>query len=142
MASPHHVVIELYVLLSVINAFLGVGTGIYQMAEPDSSLRSPFNGAPLGDQFTQLDTNTVIDDITIPVNSTGGIIGWVQNGIADFTATINIVLEFSKFLTAGYLIDLISTIGFPAEWVYLVTVPFAIYVMFTIFTMVTNRLTG
>lgn len=142
MVNPHHTVIELYVVLSVINVFLGVGTGIYQQAEPDSSLRSPFNSEPLGNEFTQLDTDGITDKITSPTNSTGGIIVWVQNGIADFTATIDIILEFSKFFTAGHLIDLISTIGFPADWIYLVTVPFAIYAVFAIFSMITNRLTS
>ena len=76
MVNAHHTVIELYVLLSIINAFLGVGTEIYQQSDPDASLRSSFNSEPLGTEFT------------------------------------------------------------------LITVPFAIYAVVSIFSMVTNRLTS
>lgn len=142
MVNPHHIVIETYVLLAIINAFLGVGTGIYQESQPTDSLRSPFGGFPLGSNFTSLDTDSVIDEITLPTNSTGDPIPWVTNALADFTATIDVVLEFSQFFTAGFIIQLLDTLGFPSEWLLIITVPFGIYTMYLVFVMITNRLSN
>ena len=140
MTTPHHTVIEIYVVLSVINIFLGVGTGIYQEAQPTSSLRSPFNAFPLGSEFTNLNTTGLIYNMTNPTNSTGDPLDWVISGISDFTAIIAVVLEFVKFFTAGFVIDLLNSMGFPADFLYLVTVPLFIYVMYMTFVMITNRL--
>ena len=140
MVNPHHVVIETYVVLSIINAFLGLGTEIYQESEPTESLRSPFNSFPLGSNFTQLDADGTTDSLTNPANSTGDPIPWVTNAAADFTATIDVILEFTKFFTAGFVIQLLTTMGFPGEWLLIVTVPLAIYVMYMTFVMITNRL--
>lgn len=144
MANPHHVVIELYVLLAIVNAFLGVGQGIYQDEYPTESIRSPFSGFPLGSdvnpEVSQLDPSGVTGNLTNPTNSTGDPIPWVTNAIADFTATIDVILEFTNFFTAGYVIDLLDSIGFPADFLYIVTVPLAIYVMYMTFVMITNRL--
>lgn len=79
MVNPHHVVIEAYVLLAVINAFLGITQGIYSDAHlmqygnetrafdpatdppwrnfaerfgEGSSIRSPFTQAPLSANIT------------------------------------------------------------------------------------------
>ena len=138
--QAHHVVIEIYVLLSIVNAFLFVTTGIYQEGEPTSSLRSPFTGFPLGSDFPELDSEGLIENMTNPTNSTGGIIEWVQDAISDFTAIIDILLEFVQFFTAGYIIELLSGLGFPAVYLYFITVPLGLYVMYMTFVMITNRL--
>lgn len=140
MVNPHHVVIEIYVILSVINAMLFVGTGIYQEGHPTESLRSPFTGFPLGSDFPELNSTGLTEELTNPTNSTGGIIEWVIDGISDFTATIDNIIEFVQFFTAGYVIDLLNGLGFPADYLYIVTVPLALYVMYMTFVMITNRL--
>ena len=142
MAQANQIVIEAYVLLAIVNAFLGVGTGIYQESEPTDSLRSPFTAFPLGNNFTTLDTDSVIGNITNPVNTTGDPIPWVSSAIADFTATIDVLLEFSQFFTAGFILQLLDTVGFPADWLLIITVPFGIYTMYLIFVMITNRLSS
>ena len=141
MVNPHHVVIEVYVVLSIINAFLGIGTEIYQEAEPTESLRSPFNAFPLGSNFTQLDADGTTESLTSPSNHTGGVIPWTTPDLlASFAAVIDVILEFTKFFTAGFVIQLLITLGFPGEWFLIVTVPLAIYVMYMTFVMITNRL--
>lgn len=140
MVNPQHTVIELYVLLSVVNAFLGLGTDIYQEAEPTSSLRSPFNAFPLGSNFTGLDPDSTTEEIIQPTNSTGDPIPWVSDIFQDFNALIDALTEFTAFFTAGFVIQLLTTMGFPAGWLYLITVPLSFYVMYMTFVMVTNRL--
>ena len=142
MAQAYHVIIEAYVLLAVINAFLGIGTGIYQESQPTDSLRSPFTAFPLGSNFTELDTESVILEVTTPTNDTGGPIDWAVNSIANFNAVIDSVITFSQFFTAGFVLQLLDTLGFPYEWGLLVTVPFGIYTMYLVFVMITNRLSN
>jgi hypothetical protein len=137
----YRVVIEVYVLLSVINVFLGVGQNIYQDANPGDALRSPFTGLPLGNTFLDdtLDTEGLIGNMTV-TNSTGGPFQWVIDGLSDFAAIIDIILSFVKFFVAGYVIDLMISIGIPAQFFYIVTVPLGFYVMYMTFVMITNRL--
>lgn len=142
MAQSYQIVIEAYVLLAIVNAFLFVGTEIYQESQPTDSLRSPFTAFPLGSNFTSLEIDSVILEITTPTNSTGDPIIWVQNFFIDATATIEVLLEFSQFFTAGFIIQLLNTIGFPADWLLIVTVPFGIYTMYLVFVMITNRLSN
>lgn len=137
----YKVVIEVYVVLSVINAFLGVGQGIYQDAFPSQSIRSPFTSFPLGSEFPELNTTGLILNMTNPTNSTGGIIEWVQEFASDFTAIIDVILDFVKFFTAGYIVDLlIGGIGFPAFLLQIVLIPVGIYLAYMTFVMITNRL--
>lgn len=140
MANPHHVVIEMYVLLSIINAFLGISQGIYQDAHPTESIRSPFTGFPLGSDFPILDSEGVTLNMTIPTNSSGGVITWVSNAMANFEATIEVILYFVQFFTAGFIVDLLTSMGFPGGFLLIVTVPMALYVMYMTFVMITNRL--
>lgn len=140
MTNPQTTVIEIYVILSLINAFLGIGTVIYQQENPSDSLRSPFNAFPLGSNFTGLDPDAVTTAIQTPTNSTGGIIAWFSDIYSNFEAIITAVLEFTQFFTAGFVIQLLTTMGFPAGFLYIVTVPLALYVMYMVFVMVTNRL--
>lgn len=146
MVNPHHVVIEAYVVLAIINAFLGVGQGIYQDAYPTESIRSPFNQFPLGSQInpevSQLDTDSLTLNMTNPTNSTGSPIDWVIGGVADFEATIDVILTFVQFFTAGFIIDLLNSMNFPADFLYIVTVPFGLYVAYMTFVMISNRLTN
>ena len=141
-SSPQHVVIELFVVLSILNASLGVFTLIYQESEPTSSLRSPFNAFPLGNNFTQLDTNTLTDDITGPTNSTGDPILWVTNTLQDFNATIEVLYSFSAFFTLGFLVQLLSTLGLPDGFEIVISIPFAVYSAIMIFSIFTGGLRG
>lgn len=144
MADAKTVALELYVLLAILNSFLGIGQAIYQDEFPTDSIRSPFTGFPLGNdvnpEVSQLDTDTLTDEITQPTNGTGFDIPWVSDIYSDFTAVIDAVLTFVQFFTAGFIIDLLTSMGFPAGFLYMVTVPFALYVAYMTFVMVTNRL--
>lgn len=142
MAQAYHVIIEAYVLLAIVNAFLGIGTGIYQESQPTDSLRSPFTAFPLGNNFTSLDTDTPTVDIITPLNSTGDPIDWAVNSFANFNAVIDSLVTFSQFFTAGFIIQLLGTLGYPSEWLLIVTVPFGIYTMYLVFVMITNRLSN
>lgn len=136
----YKVVIEIYVVLSILNVFLGVGQQIYQEEYPTQSIRSPFNAFPLASTFPELDSEGLILNITSPTNSTGSPIDWIIDGLSDFTAIIDIILDFVKFFTAGYVIDLLNSMGFPADFIYIITVPLSLYVMYMTFVMITNRL--
>lgn len=140
MASVQHVVIELFVILLVVNSFLGVFTLIYQEKEPTSSLRSPFNTYPLGGNFTSLDVKTTTDKITRPTNSTGSVISWVDGFSQNFNATIETIYVFSAFFTLGFLTQLLSTLGLPDHFEIIIGVPFAVYSMIMIFSIITGRL--
>lgn len=144
MADAKTVALELYVLLAIINAFLGIGQEIYQSEYPTESIRSPFSGFPLGSdvnpEVSQLNTTGLTSELTNPVNSTGWEIPWVTDAISDFTAIIDIILTFVQFFTAGFIIDLLESIGFPEGFLYIITVPFALYVAYMTFVMISNRL--
>ena len=140
MVSPHHTVIEVYVLLAIVNAFLGVGQMIYQESQLAESIRSPFTSFPLASDFPELNSSGVILNITKPTNSTGGIIEWVSGAIANFEATIDILLEFTQFFTAGFIIDLLVSLGFPDEFYIIIGAPMGIYTMYMVFVLITNRL--
>ena len=145
MPAPHHVVIEVYVLLAIVNAFLGIGQGIYQDAFPGESIRSPFDQFPLGDQIdpqvSQLNTTQLQANLTSPTNATSGNpIDWLIGGAANFGATIEVILNFVKFFTAGYIIDLLVSLNFPGGFLYIITVPMGLYTAYMMFVMITNRL--
>lgn len=146
MTATYTVIIELYVVLSIVNAFLGIGQGIYQEGFPGESIRSPFDQFPLGTGLNET-TQQVINqtggltaNFTNPTNSTGFEIPWVTDAISDFTAIIDVILDFVAFFTGGYIIDLLNSMGFPADFLYIVTVPLGIYVMYMVFVLITNRL--
>ena len=140
MVNPHHIVIETFVLLSITNAFLGVGTELYQQSQPTDSLRSGFTTFPLGSNFTQLESQELAGNLTAPTNSTGFEIPWVSNAISDFTATIDILLEFTSFFTFGYIEDMLENIGFPDNFMILISAPMYIYIAYMILVLITNRL--
>jgi hypothetical protein len=129
----------------VVNAFLFVVNDIYTDAFPGSSIRSPFSAYPLSTTLENPESNLqrsedLTFNITNPRSSNGTILDWVIDGLSDFTAQIAILLDFAKFFTAGYVIDLLNAIGLPANLAYIITVPFAIYVFYMGFVMITNRL--
>lgn len=141
-SSPQHVVIELFVVLSILNASLGLFTLIYQESETGATLRSPFDSRPLGNNFTQLDTETLTLDITGPENSTGDAIPWVANALQDFSATVRVLYSFSAFFTLGFLAQLLSTLGLPDGFEIVISIPFAIYSAVMIFSIFTGKLRG
>ncbi len=140
MPSPHHVVIEVFVVLTIINTFLGVGQMIYQSEHPSESIRSPFTSFPLASEFPELNATNVTQNMITPTNSSGGVIEWVVDAIADFTATIDVILEFTQFFTGGFIAELLTSFGFPEEFRVIIVVPMSIYTMYMIFVMITNRL--
>lgn len=134
------VIIELYVVLSIVNAFLAVGQGIYQDENPGENFRSPFDTSPLPDTFEELDTDTLNTELTNPTNSTGDPIAWVSDALQNFEATIDQLLYFVQFFTAGFLVDMLNGIGFPGDFLYIITVPAGIYTGYMILVLITNRL--
>ena len=142
MVNAHNTVFEIYIVLSIINTFLGVGQGIYQDANPTDAIRSPFTGFPLASTFPELNSTGLTANMTAPTNSTGSIIPWFDGISANFEATIEVILDFVKFFTAGYVIDLLNSMGFPADFIYIITVPLGLYVMIMTFVMITNRLSN
>ena len=140
MQSTSVYVIEFYVLLIVLNAFLGVVTTIYQESQPTESLRSPFNAFPLGSNFTGLDTDTTTGELIAPVNGTGGAIPWYSTIYENFEVTITNILTFVSFCTAGFILQLFHNLGFPEAFWVIVTAPIGLYTMYMTFVMITNRL--
>lgn len=146
MVSTYTIVIELYVCMSIVNAFLGITQIAYEEGNPGESIRSPFTGYPIASDLAGNSNETVAtvedltDNSTNPINGTGFEIPWVTDAIADFTATIDVILGFVGFFTGSYIIDLVNSMGFPGDFVYIVTVPLAIYVMYMVFVLITNRL--
>jgi len=140
----YRVVIEIYVLLSIINAFLGVVQNIYEEGNPGHSLRSPFTGYPLAQTFTTLNTTGLQANLTQPFNSTSSsTIPWIakaSDAFQSFVSQINGILTWLKFFTAGYLIDLLTGIGIPSAFLQIVNIPIAFYLCYMVFVMVTNRL--
>lgn len=132
--------VEFYALLLIINAMLGVTTEIYQEAEPTESLRSPFNAFPLGSNFTGLDTDTPTEEIIAPSNSTGSPISWFYDIYENFQAMITSITVYVDFFTAGFIYDLFETIGIPEIFWIIVGAPLGLYLMYTTFVMITNRL--
>lgn len=132
-------------MLAIINAMLFIVQDTYQSGNPGEQLRSPYSGFPIGATLENpATTNSRVSSATLnatnPTNGSGGVIGWVIDGLSDFTAQIAVILGFVKFFTAGYVVDLLNSMGFPANFIYLATVPFGIYVLYMTFVMITNRL--
>ncbi len=140
MQSTSVYLIEFYALLIILNAGLGIVTGAYQEGNPGESLRSPFNAFPLGSNFTGLDTDTTRDEIIAPVNSTGDPIAWFSDALENFEAMITAILTFVSFFTAGFILQLFTTMGIPEVFWVMVTAPLGLYLMYMTFVMITNRL--
>jgi len=140
MQSTSVYLIEFYALLLIMNAMLGIVTTAYQEDDPANSLRSPFTAFPLGSNFTSLDTTTTTNELIAPVNGTGDPIAWFDDIYENFQASITVVLNFVSFFTAGFIIQLFDTMGFPTEYLLVLTAPLGLYSMYMIFSMVTNRL--
>lgn len=144
MVNPHHVVIEVYVCIAIINAFLGITQEIYSEAHEGESIRSPFTQEPISDtidpEVSQLDWAALQHNLTNPTNATGGPIDWISDNVANFEATVALITGFMKFFTAGYIVDLLKAFGFPGEMVFIVTVPLGIYTAYMILVLITNRL--
>ena len=140
MQSTSIYLVEFYALLMIMNAFLGVVTGTWQVENPSDSLRSPFNAFPLGSNFTGLDTATTTDELIAPVNGTGDPIPWYSATFENFEAMITSTLKFVSFFTAGFLLQLFTTMGIPTVFWIIVTAPIGLYLMYMTFVMITNRL--
>lgn len=140
MQSTSVYLIEFYALLLILNAFLGVVTGIYQEAQPTDSLRSPFNAFPLGSNFTGLNTTGTTNELIAPVNGTGGSIPWYSTIYENFEAMITSILTFVSFFTAGFIYQLLDTMGIPEVFWIIVGAPLGLYAMYMTFVMITNRL--
>src|SRR3990167_867884 len=138
MVATYTIIIELYVCLSIVNAFLGITQIAYEEGNPGESIRSPFNQYPIATDLSGVseqvieDTEGLTANFTDPTNSTGFTIPWVTDAISDFTAIIDILLDFVGFFTGSYIIDLVNSMGFPGDFIYIVTVPLAIYVMYMV----------
>lgn len=142
MQSTSIYLIEFYALLILLNAFMGVVTEVWQEDEPTGSLRSPFNAFPLGSNFTGLDTNSTTGSLITPTNSTGDPISWWTDQFENFQATITNILTFVSFFTAGFLLQLFTTMGIPEIFWIIVTAPIGLYLMYMTFVMITNRLSN
>jgi len=140
MQSTSIYLIEFYALLIIMNAMLGVVTGAWQEEYPSDSLRSPFNGFPLGSNFTGLDTDTTTSELIAPVNGTGSPIAWFDTIYENFEAMITATLTFVSFFTAGFLLQFFTTMGLPSVFWVIVTAPIGLYLMYMTFVMITNRL--
>lgn len=140
MQSTSVYLIEFYALLIILNAFLGVVTDTWQEDNPSDSLRSPFNSFPLGSNFTSLDTDTTTNELIAPVNGTGGSIPWYSTIYENFEAMITSILNFVSFFTAGFILQLFTTMGIPEVFWILITAPMGLYLMYMTFVMITNRL--
>jgi len=140
MQSTSVYLVEFYALLLIMNAFLGVVTTAYQEEEPGNSLRSPFTAFPLGSNFTSLDTTTTTNELITPVNGTGDPIAWYSTIYENFQASITVILNFVSFFTAGFILQLFTTMGIPNVFWALVTAPLGLYSMYMVFVMVSNRL--
>ena len=141
MQSTSVYLIEFYALLLIMNAFLGIVTTTYQEEDPTNSLRSPFTAFPLGSNFTSLDTATTTAELQAPVNATSGLpIPWFDDIYEDFKAQITVVLTFVSFFTFGFITQLVETMGFPTEFMLILTAPLGLYLMYMTFVMLTNRL--
>lgn len=140
MQSTSIYLIEFYAVLILLNAGLGVVTGIWQEEYPSDSLRSPFTGFPLGSNFTGLDTDTTTNEIIAPVNGTGSPIPWFDTIYENFEAMITGILTFVSFFTAGFMLQLFDTMGIPDVYWIILTAPLGLYLMYMTFVMITNRL--
>ena len=139
MANPHHVIIEIYVVLTIVNVMLGVVSEIYADGT-EGDIRSPFSQLPLGSDFDVPDAANLTNTIITPVNGTGTELFFWDGIFQNFEAIYSSILEFVKFFTGGFIIDLLNNIGFPGDFLYIVTAPLAIYVSYMTFVMITNRL--
>lgn len=141
----YRIVIEIYVLLSVMNVFLGIGTSLYQEKDPTGYLRSPFTGYPLiGIIPTPLNAQQQTGNLTASINTTSGFkipfISQATDAFQSFASIWNGIIRFSNFFDLGYTINLLNSTGFPSGFLYIVTVPVAIYTFYMVFVMITNRL--
>lgn len=135
----------MYMLLAIINAMLFITNQAYQEGFPGESIRSPFTAFPIATTLEDPDDTLARHEeatlnSTNPTNSSGSPIDWVIDGLSDFTAQIQVILDYAKFFTLGYVIDLLISMGFPGSFLYLATVPFSFYVFYMVFVMITNRL--
>ena len=144
MVNPHHVVIEVYVVLAVVNSFVGITQDIYGDAFPGESIRSPFGSqfpisSSVNPEVSQLDIDGLQANLTAPTDS-GNPIDWVIGGASNFAASIEILLDFVKFFTAGYIVDLLTSLNFPGQFLYIITVPMGLYTAYMMLVLITNRL--
>lgn len=141
----YRIVIEIYIILSVMNVFLGIGAGLLQMKDPTETLRSPFTGYPIIGIIPQtLPAQQATANLTASINTTNNIkipfISQASDAFQSFASIWNGIIRFTNFFDLGYTINLLNGLGFPPEFLYIVTVPLAIYIFYMVFVMLTNRL--
>ena len=146
MPDSKTVTIEVFVVVAILNAFLGIGQDIYSDAFPGESIRSPFSKEPLGEnidaEVSGLDLQKLEEDIVAPTDDSGNPLDWVTGNFANFQAVIEVITTFIKFLVGGYIVDLIvGGVGFPGHFAYIFTVPLSIYTIHLLVSFITNRST-
>lgn len=146
MADSKSVAIEVFVVVAILNAFLGVGQEIYSEGFPGESIRSPFTKEPIGENIdgpvSSLDLPTLQDDLINPTDEDGNILDWVAGNFANFGAVVEVITTFIKFLVGGYVVDmLVGGLGFPGNFAYIFTVPLTIYTIHLLVSLLTNRST-
>ena len=146
MPDSKTVTIEVFVVVAILNAFLGIGQDIYSDAFPGESIRSPFSNEPLGEnidaEVSGLDLQKLEEDIVAPTDDSGNPLDWVTGNFANFQAVIEVITTFIKFLVGGYIVDLIvGGVGFPGHFAYIFTVPLSIYTIHLLVSFITNRST-
>ena len=146
MPDSKTVIIEVFVVVSILNAFLGIGQDIYSDAFPGESLRSPFSKEPLGDSIDanvpNPDLQNIQNRIAEITDGDNGPLDWISDGIANLQVVAEITTTFIKFLFGGYIVDiLVDGVGFPGHFAYIFTVPLSIYTIHLLVGFITNRST-
>lgn len=146
MADGKTVTIEVFVVVAILNAFLGIGQDIYSEAFPGESIRSPFTKEPISDsvdaEVSGLDLQNLQGSLVEPTDDSGNPLDWVAGNFANFGAIVEVITTFVKFLVGGYIVDLIvGGIGFPGHFAYIFTVPLTIYTIHLLVGLLTNRST-
>lgn len=135
----YKVILEIYAALFCVNAYVGIGAFYYEGAFPGNTLRSPVNQQPLNIP-TVPDTSSIILNATAPLNSTGSPIDWIVQAGQNFAGVLAGLLDFFNFIAGGFIADFASSLGFPGDVVYLITIPTGLYTLYTIVVAISNRL--
>ena len=137
MAAPHNIIIEIYAVMFAVNIMVAVGADIYGEGT-GGSIRQLLGQ----DEISNLEEN--VEQIGIG-NLTQNIRGddegdWVSNAIQSMSQTFNTILYFVDFLLAGHITTLLTSLGFPGEFLILINVIMGFYTAYMILVLVTNRL--
>ncbi len=134
----YKVIPEIYGALFTVKAFIGIFQYYYLGAFPGNVLRSPINQEPLVLTETP-NTSSLIINATAPLNSTGNPIEWIVQSTQNFAGVLAGLLDFVNFLAGGFIANFINSLGLPGDVVFLLTIPFGLYTLYTIVVLITNR---